>query len=206
MISRPHRKRLVRGPGHTEWVQCPNRVWYLAYGSNVNEQRFLRYLQGDDSHLGARDSSEPTESVWAQLPFELTFERQSQRWKGGGVAFVHPSAEHTAWFRAWNISGEQFEDVFAQENRTPVGTGLDWNAIASGSVDVGTGWYRRIMATSETDLGDISGLTFTTADRQTMSTPSPDYAETIAAGLKENPHLSPHEADAYLQIAIDRCR
>jgi hypothetical protein len=177
----------------------PERVWYLAYGSNVNEGRFLRYLLGDDDHRGARDTAVPLRNEWVLAPLRLTFAKESVRWNGGGVAFVDPDPAGATWVRAWDITAEQFEDLFAQENRLPADSVLDWARVAAGPHDVGTGWYRRVLP-----LGDALGrddqpvLTFTWHEPSAFTTPNDAYADTIAAGLADNPALSPADIAAYL--------
>lgn len=177
-------------------------MWYLAYGSNINPERFRLYLEGGVTEPGARDATPPTDDAWFELPFRLNFALASQRWSGGGVAFVHPSTERTAWFRGWNITAEQFEDVFAQENRRPVGSALPWDELAAGShVDVGDAWYRRIFAVGGLGLAQPA-FTFTTVDELALNPPHDDYRSTIAAGMAEHPSLDSAAVEAYLDASI----
>jgi len=180
----------------------------LAYGSNVDPARFAKYLQGGETEPGARDATPPIADRWFDLLFRLDFAGASQRWSGGGVAFVHPDQRHRTWFRGWHITAEQFEDVFAQENRLPVGTGLPWDDFGPEQhIDVGTGWYRRIHL-----LGEISAifgldddcLTFTSAEVMPFNPPHGDYANTIRQGLRDHPDLNEAEIDAYLTTHTSR--
>jgi len=177
----------------------PQRVWYVAYGSNVNETRFLRYLQGESDHVGARDATPPRASAWAVAPLALQFAGTSQRWDGGGVAFVDPDPAASAFVRAWDITSEQFEDVFAQENRRQVGSSLDWDAMSHGDVVVGTSWYRRIV---RLDLAfanlEQPALTFTWQEPVPLNPPHESYRSTIATGLAENPALTEEQIEDYL--------
>lgn len=182
----------------------PDRVWYLAYGSNVNEARFLRYLDGDDSHRGARDATPPARSVWTEAPLRLRFAGESTRWGDGGVCFVDPDPAARCHVRAWDITAEQFEDVFAQENRLPGTIELDWPAFTTRPTEVLTSWYGRIVPV---DLAIASprqpALTFTWHKRLPVNPPSVAYRETIEAGLAENPALSPAEIMTYLDQAAE---
>jgi len=176
---------------------CPKRVWYVAYGSNINETRFLRYLQGDESHPGARDATPPIERRFTTAPLALRFAGESTRW-GGGVCFVDPDPAATAYVRAWNITGEQFEDVFAQENRRPIGSPFDWDAVASGGV-IGDSWYAQVVQVDLPFASDEQpAMTFTWTTPFPLNPPSPAYRDTVAAGLSDHPDLSPAAIDAYL--------
>ena len=177
-------------------------MWYLAYGSNINPERFRLYLEGGITEPGARDATPPVDDAWFELPFGLNFALESQRWSGGGVAFVHPSADRTAWFRGWNVTAEQFEDVFAQENRLPVGTSLPWDELADADhVDVGDRWYRRIFPLRGLGL-DEPAFTFTTVDELASNPPHHDYRSTIATGMAAHPDLDAAAVEAYLDGSI----
>lgn len=188
---------------HASHSERPARVWYLAYGSNLHLPRLRRYLEGGDAakgetEAGARDPAAPTDNFFVQLPFRLRFSGSSQRWSGGGVAFVDPDPGATAWFRAWNVTAEQFEDIFNQENRRPVGTPLDWAELLAGTEhEVGESWYRRIMRVP-LDNVDEPALTFTSATTAPSNPPHEDYAATIRRGLGDHPRLDEASIAAYL--------
>lgn len=182
----------------------PTRVWYLAYGSNLDEARFMRYLNGGPPEPGARDATPPAQSAWATVPYRLTFGYESLRWDGGGVAFLDASMatpDFATVVRAWDITSEQFEDVCAQENRGTVGTPLDWQALAAGSITLDqASWYRQVLPMQVTGLPiDQPALTFTSPDAIAPNAPDELYLATIRAGLAVHPSLSADEADAYLQ-------
>lgn len=182
----------------------PDRVWYLAYGSNVNEARFLRYLQGGPPEPGARDATPAARSAWCQVPYRLTFGLESQRWDGGGVAFLDASevrADEPTTVRAWDITSEQFEDVCMQENRGVVGTALDWQALAAGPVNLaGSSWYRHVLPVGGLDLPvDQPALTFTSPVAVPANPAHDSYLNTIRSGLAEHPGLSSDDIDSYLQ-------
>lgn len=186
----------------------PSRVWYLAYGSNVNPDRFRLYLEGGTTEAGARDRTPPARSVFVRVPVRLRFALESTRWNGGGVAFVSPSddAERWAWARAWDITAEQFEDVFAQENRGSIGTELPWQALlAATSLDVGERWYRRILRFDLAELEALApgqpAMTFTWASEAPLNPPGPEYRGTIARGLADHPELDAEAIDAYLDAS-----
>jgi len=180
---------------------APERVWYVAYGSNINESRFLRYLEGDDNHVGARDATHPIDARFAVAPLRLRFAGESKRW-GGGVCFVNPDPAGTAYVRAWNITAEQFEDVFAQENGRPVGESFPWETAMAAAAVIGSRWYARVL---HVDLpfatAEQPALTFTWTTPLPLNQPAPAYRETVAAGLSEHPDLTPAMIDTYLTSA-----
>lgn len=179
----------------------PERVWYVAYGSNVNEQRFLRYLNGDENHVGARDDTPPARSIWTTAPLQLRFAGESQRW-GGGVCFVDPDPAAVAYVRAWDITSEQFEDVFAQENRRTIGEQFDWEAVQAGPTVIGQSWYAQVLPLDMADLpaNDLA-LTFTWTTRFPLNAPAPAYRDTIASGLADHPNLTPATINSYLDTS-----
>jgi hypothetical protein len=183
-------------------ISKPQRVWYVAYGSNVNEQRFLRYLVGDSDHVGARDATPPRRSRWTTAALQLRFAGESQRW-GGGVCFVDPDPSATAYVRAWDITAEQFEDVFAQENRRALGEPFDWPAAMQGTTASGASWYGQILPVDLPFVDDDQpALTFTWTTRFPLNTPASAYRDTISAGLADHPDLSPAETNAYLDASV----
>jgi hypothetical protein len=68
----------------------PKRVWYASYGSNLQRERFMCYIEGGTPegsakrNEGCRDKSEPTESRPISLNFELYFAGRSGTWGGSG--------------------------------------------------------------------------------------------------------------------------
>lgn len=83
-------------------VPPPQRVYYVAYGSNLLETRFLAYVRGGQApgngrlHAGCRDSAVPDHSVPAALPYRLRFARHGGNWGGGGVCFLDVCAVGSA--------------------------------------------------------------------------------------------------------------
>lgn len=182
-------------------MKKPERVWYVAYGSNVNEARFRRYITGDADHHGCRDHTPPAASKWTVAPLQLRFAGESRRW-GGGVCFVDPDPSTVAYVRAWDITAEQFEDVFHQENRRAPDDVFDWTAVDADGATMGTSWYARIL---HVDLPFASAthpaLTFTWAKPMPLNDPAPAYYDTIAAGLADHPDLPDPAIRTYLNNA-----
>ncbi|MEU2003671.1 hypothetical protein ACH47B_21195 [Rhodococcus sp. NPDC019627] len=157
-------------------------IWYVSYGSNMATTRLACYLRGgcppggNHSHRGARDTSEPRESIPVVIPGSVFFAGESRIW-GGGRAFYDPDAPGTVAARAFLVTQEQFEDIRAQEPAC----------------------YDRLVP-----LGTRDGIvmcTFTTrarGDVVTRNAPAPAYLATIADGLREGHGWDDPRVEDYL--------
>lgn len=99
-----------------------NMLWYAAYGSNVNRDRFLEYIHGGTSRFngvgypGCRTKQDPIRDYALAINRELYFARFSDPW-AGAVAFVRPEASKSQTLgRAYLITEQQFLDIACQEN------------------------------------------------------------------------------------------
>ena len=172
-----------------------DRVWYVAYGSNLSLDRFRCYLSGGRpaqsrrEYTGCRDPSDPLQAVGLFVPGRLVFAEESAVW-GGGMAFYDGGATGLTACRAYVISFEQFADVTAQEMRRPSG-GKFAQGLAKllGDLEsartLGPGLYETVVP-----LGVLEGaqmLTVTHGDVGSLdpTPPSVAYLSRIAAGLRE---------------------
>lgn len=102
-------------------------VWYVCYGSNLLEERFLCYIRGgripgsNKSERGAKDKSLPIASEPYMLKHKLFFGGTVEKWKDSGVAFIEKKASPSVktYGRKYLITEEQFFDVIRQENNLP---------------------------------------------------------------------------------------
>ncbi len=166
------------------------RVWYASFGSNLSYDRFLVYLNGGQApgssriSPGARDSTPPPRSRTMFTPRRLGFAGVAAGWSNGGVAFLdtEPSKAETA-LRLYDLTLEQFEDVFRQENGldSPLVVDLD-EVVAATVLDLSDRWYGRIVHLG--DLDEMPILTFTAAERPETNVPHPAYVQTIVRGLE----------------------
>ncbi len=208
-------------------------VWYAAYGSNLWSARFITYLTGGPVPLspvgrvqaGARDPAPPQADAPARLPGRVVFGRSSSGWGGGGVAFLDPSPSPSpsslspspspatpadrrdqVLGRLWLITAGQFADVASQENGHPLAPGAaDPSALEPGGhLDVGPGWYGRLLHLGPGPDGHPI-LTFTCPDARPAAlprrAPHPAYRQVIVRGLVETWGLTTDEAAAYLAAA-----
>jgi hypothetical protein len=169
-----------------------DRLWYVAYGSNLSLQRFTAYLEGGRpvggarEHPGSRDPRPPQRDVPLMISGGLRFVGVSSVW-GGGMAIYDAGAGGEVAARAYLITADQFVDVLAQEMRSEPGLDVDLTpARETGWHSLGSGHYETVG-----HLGSRDGLpmfTFTSAsvDEHPVNAPSAGYLRTIALGLKES--------------------
>ena len=188
----------------------PDLVWYVSYGSNLHRARFLSYLEGGlmpggrRADTGCRDPSPPQADAALHLPFGLYFSGESRVW-GGGVAFLDhvPSVlsggDAPTYARGYVITGEQFEDLVAQESKRAHAP-VDWDALATGDrVIVGPGRYDTLVLVGSRD--DIPMVTFThpaPMSDNAAAAPVIGYLNMLASGIREAHALSDLEIAAYL--------
>ena len=184
----------------------PSLVWYASYGSNLDRDRFLAYLTGaslpesDRPHTGARDPSEPVDDRSFTLPHQLFFAGSSQRWDGGGVAFIDRAVRGSSTnARTYLITAEQFEDVFAQENRQEH-VSLDLETLSrTGSLLAGGQSYGLVLKGG--DIGGRPVLTFTSPlglEHRSTTKPAASYLRRLSTGLRSSHGLRDEEIAEYL--------
>jgi hypothetical protein len=171
------------------------RVWYVAYGSNLGTDRFRCYLVGgrpdggSRTYPGCRDPSEPAGTFSLELPGGLLFAGESGVW-GGGMAFYDPDRPGTVACRAYLVTLQQFADVVAQEMRLEPG-GEFAQALAAVLPEVGElhtmgpGRYETVVRLDTRE--DIPLFTVTNGDIDglVLAAPSVAYLRSIARGLRE---------------------
>ncbi len=188
-----------------------NYVWYVCYGSNLLEERFLCYLRGgcipgnDKCERGAADHSLPVRSEPHILNKPLFFSLHSDKWFGSGVAFIGTEdiPGQRTYARRYLITEEQFKDVVKQENNiyddTTISVDLSKLRKSGTAILFSDRNYGRIMY-----LGDLDGYpmyTFTCIPDMDNMKKTPlfgAYYDVIAAGLKETHSLNPLEISRYL--------
>lgn len=185
-------------------------IWYVSYGSNMDEGRLVSYLQGASAdgpfgaHRAAADPTPPKDSRWIQLDHELFFAGESSRW-GGSVAFLSvDQGREPSVGRAYMLSWEQFLHLAAHENsvRQP-----DWWSLGPDSLRA-CSWLRLPVGAKYDALmrlPDIDGLaayTISTARSLEKSRPTEPYLAVLAATLANCP-LLPDPAN-YLGRATER--
>jgi hypothetical protein len=169
----------------------PDKVWYVAYGSNMNADRLSYYLRGGRplgaarSYPGSRDPRPPARRVPLQIGGGIYFALESPTWTGG-MAFYDPGLPGRAAARGYLLDAGQFSDIAAQEMVREPGEDLDLTeVIARGRMSLGTDRYEMLLR-----VGVRAGypmLTVTAPWRAAdvaWSAPSPRYLGLIAEGLR----------------------
>lgn len=171
------------------------RVWYVAYGSNLSLARFRCYLAGGRpaggmrEYAGCRDKRDPERIVRLDVPGGLVFAGESKTW-GGGMAFYDATVAGRVACRAYLVTIEQFGDVAAQEMRRPPGGEFARDlAGLLGDVEsvhtMGPGRYETI-----TRLGMRAGVPMFTVTHGDVAelepvAPSVTYLWWLSTGLRE---------------------
>jgi hypothetical protein len=167
-------------------------VWYVSYGSNMDERWFRYYLEGGRpphaalAFPGARDPSPARDSRPVWLTGGVYFATRSRVW-GGGRAFYDPGLPGRAAARSYLVTAGQFADVVAQEMyREPVADMDLTAATETGRMQVGDGRYETLVCPGHCD--DAPLITFTAPWRMSdvdLLAPSRAYLRMIGLGLCE---------------------
>jgi hypothetical protein len=187
----------------------PDLVWYVSYGSNLHRARFLSYLEGGlmpggrRADTGCRDPSPPLADEALHLRYPLYFSGESRVW-GGGVAFLDHGERADAdagptYARGYVITGEQFEDLVAQESKRAHAS-VDWAALRTdGRATVGPGRYDALVVVGDRD--GVPMITFThpaPLAANVTAAPVIGYLHMLAEGLRDCHGLPDAEIAAYL--------
>ena len=106
-------------------------IWYVCYGSNLLEERFLCYVRGGVipgnvlSERGAKDTTPPVKSEKCTIDHELFFSTPIKKWFGSGVAYIDPQKmEHTSVQETdEGMVPETNQKIFASVERRPLTLG-----------------------------------------------------------------------------------
>ena len=182
-------------------------VWYAAFGSNLSAERFTVYLTGGlvpnstsgRVQDGARNPALPTADEAFVVERSLLFSGANTNWGGGATAVL--DGDHNpvtpTMARAYRITLQQFEDVFAQENRIDTPPQVDLAALMAGPADLASRKYGRIELVGE--IGAEPVVTLTAPRRPTELAPADlSYLQVMAAGLRQAWSLSARETADYL--------
>ena len=182
-------------------------LWYVGYGSNLDRDRFLRYLTGGrapGAHRavpGSRDTTPPADERAVVVPGRMFFGWESPTW-GGGVSFLDAEADDTAYGRAYLLTEAQFADVAAQEMHQEPGRDLDLaHVLEHRRHALGPGRYETLHL-----LGELEGtpmLTFSADDPRSLglNPPVPAYLAILARGLRDTHGL---DEDAVVEHLVTR--
>ncbi|MDD4296230.1 MAG: gamma-glutamylcyclotransferase [Ruminiclostridium sp.] len=164
--------------GITERMKINDYVWYAAYGSNINKQRFMKYIQG------CSNNTPPLKEKPFVFSHPIYFANRSSKWENAGVAFLDIEQQGKAYGKLYMITEEQFKEVHKQE-----GSGLKW--------------YNEAVQIGIEDGVPIKTITHTPCHTENVL-PSKRYLSVIKNGIQETyPTLTENEIDAYLAEATN---
>jgi hypothetical protein len=187
------------------------RVWYVAYGSNVGRERFRCYLEGgrppggNRVYAGCRDTSEPSDELSVELPGSLVFAGQSRVW-GGAMAFYDVSGSGTVAGRAYQVTMQQFADIAAQEMWAQPGGefALHVSAVLA-EVDtfhvLGPGNYETVHRLGSRDGCALMTVTSDELAGLSRAAPAPPYLWWIGTGLRDAHGWTSEQVGTYLSAA-----
>jgi hypothetical protein len=187
------------------------RVWYVAYGSNLALDRFRCYLAGGRPeggarvYAGCRDRSDPQRIAGVQVPGGLVFAGASRVWGGGSAFYDHAAAGCVAG-RAYLLTADQLGDVAAQEmRREPGGEFARELAALLPDVDalhtMGPGRYETVVRLGERDGLPMFTVTHDPAADLEPVAPTAPYLRWIATGLTEAHGWNTRQVVDYLKAA-----
>ena len=160
-----------------EWGKSENDyVWYAAYGSNIDEARFLCYVEGgtcaaNGRHYdGCKDTSRWIEEDVALYPGTVYASNNSSSWNGKGVAFYDENETENllkgfTFMKLYKIRIGQLLDIQKQEGRSPV-------------------WYGRIVVVGIHTDG-IPVYTITSEKKGEYSEPDVTYVGLIRDAIRK---------------------
>lgn len=162
-------------------------ILYAAYGSNILRERFYAYIMGGEflgfNYQGCKDKTEPEDFGTILVPHRIYFAKNSERWNGGGVAFLSLKEEKDPYYyalvRLWKIKRDQFDDIQAQEGE----------------------WYSEIMNLGKKKY-DIITFTGKIEFENEKNKPDESYLDIIKKGLIQAKGFSVGECEQYLKKFI----
>ncbi len=131
-------------------------VWYACYGSNINRERFMRYINA------CTDKTPPVEDRPFRFHHNIYFAKTARLWHNGGKAFLDDTTVGNAYGRIYKITRAQYEEVKCKE-------GLDYKK-------------RLYLGT----IQGMPVYSFTDKQKNPeLRMPSDEYFQTIRKGLLE---------------------
>ncbi|SHM98747.1 hypothetical protein [Flavobacterium xinjiangense] len=184
-------------------------IWYACYGSNMDLQRFLIYLQGGELEVNGvikpyrrcdNDFEGPRETEPYIIHRKLYFAKESTTWNNHGVGFISTKKDGRSltYARLYLISEIQFRHLFASENGRKT-TNIDFEVINNFKFqDFDYNFYNRIIQLEDNYKG-YPVLTFTNKENLPPNNPMGRYLQLISNGLDRVHQLNDNEIVAYFK-------
>lgn len=158
-------------------------VWYACYGSNINIDRLMIYINGDENGIfghigGCSDKSKPVDVKPYIFNWSIYFAKHSNRWNGG-VAFLDYESTGKSYGKIYKLKINQFKDILKQE--------------------YGSKSYNAILYVD--DYENIPIFTFTSFHkRDDLESPSKEYKDVIKRGILDTyTNLTDKDVEKYFE-------
>jgi hypothetical protein len=186
-----------------------DEVWYACYGSNIQEKRFLCYIQGGTpagalrNYKGCANTAAPKENHPITINRDLYFAKESPAWSGGGIGFLKPghNEEAVTLGRQYLISSDQFTDLVKQELKMEGELAIEFGELVEqGSLICSHGGrYGKLICLGHRDKKPIFSFTSEHYLEDEINLPDKAYLSTIISGLKEIYDLDNQELVEYFR-------
>lgn len=182
-----------------------DQIWYAAYGSNLDPDRFECYLSGGRplgatrTYPGVREPVLNLQARALRISGQLSFAWHSPTW-GGGIAFYEPAPttatpaghpEKIVLARGYLLTHQALSDVVEQEMRRSPSVNHDFaEVVRTGRQMLGPGRYETLHRVGEFEGRAV--LTFGIDDAASLGlrAPAAAYVATIARGLRRTHDLT----------------
>jgi len=183
-------------------------IWYACYGSNMDYERFIKYIQGGRLIVNNKtkeykpcptDVKPPEQSEPYTIDRRLFFAKESNTWNQHGVAFISNkrNKKSKTFAKLYLISEDQFLHLFAQENGR-LNARIDFEQLFQNEyLDFDYSFYNRILVI-EKDHKGFPVLTFTNKSKLLPNKPFVEYASLIINSLISTHNITIKEAFDYI--------
>jgi len=191
---------------YCETVDSPE-VWYVGYGSNLDENRLDKYLP-DRKTTGPKPGRQ---TRWVELEHhQIYFAGKSKTWDGA-VAFCALKSEQPRPFpvKAHRLQLEELSVVAAKENGY---SSIAWDPAIAFDLEINewlplpvalakdgfAGKYNAVLRLP--DIDNIRAYTLSTSRVLPIDKPAPAYIELIVTALTD--HIGAARAHSLLKMAV----
>jgi len=144
-------------------------VWYACYGSNIDKEYFLRYI----------DENKILDEKPIEINHEMYFANKSSRWDRKGVAFLDTSIEGKTYGKAYLITKDDLKKVHTKEGKSYM-------------------WYNSKKTLGSVQGIPIATITRGSRHSK-ENPPSLKYFEVIKEGIKKSyPNFEERDIEIYL--------
>ena len=185
----------MSGPG--------GRIWYAAYGSNLDPERFACYFHGGQppgatrTYPGVRDRSAEPVARALSVPGQIVFAWQSSTWDSG-IAFYEPGPGQVLAC-GYLMTHSQLGDVIEQEMWRVPGANHDLaELLSTGRQVIGPGRYETLRLSGEFEGQPVVTISAAEPRDLGLNPPSATYLFKMAVGLRQVHGLDDRAIIAYL--------